>query len=66
MEQRRRIALVLGVLALVAVAAPHPSADIRIETHAAPDIVPTRVQAALDVGLMSVSVLVTWTEGSLR
>jgi hypothetical protein len=47
-------------LALVA-AIRHPSADIRILTHDAGDTAPHEIKAALDLGVVAVSVLVTWT-----
>lgn len=57
----RRIVLVVMAALLLAVFARHPSADIRILTHDAADRAPHRVQAAIDLGLASISVLVTWT-----
>jgi len=57
----RRIAL-FGTLALVMVLAMrHPSADLRILLHDRADLAPHRVQAAVDLGVMCVSVLITWT-----
>lgn len=59
--RNRRIAL-FGALALVMVAATrHPSADLRILLHDPSDLAPHRVQAAIDLGVMAVSVLITWT-----
>lgn len=63
MERRRRIAIGLGVLALVAAVAPKPSADIHIDLAA---IEAPRVQAAVDLGLMGVTVLLTWGGEQLR
>lgn len=64
--RNRRIMLgMFALLALVAVAR-HPSADIRILTHDASDPTPHQVKAALDLGLVAVSVLVTWTGEQLR
>ncbi len=60
MPSRRTGVAVLAILLLAAVVR-HPSADIRILTHDASDRAPHRVQAAIDLGLASVSVLVTWT-----
>ncbi|WP_294111426.1 hypothetical protein [Sphingomonas sp.] len=40
----------------------HPSADIRILTHESSDQSPARVQAAVDLGVMCVSLLVTWSK----
>lgn len=51
---------IVAVLALVAVVR-HPSADIRILTHDATDPAPHQLKAAIDLGLVGVSVLVTWT-----
>lgn len=60
MRRKRVMAGVLvAVLALLALR--HPSADIRVITHRANDPAPMRVQAAVDLGLMAVSLLVTWT-----
>ena len=53
--------LLAGAAVLLALAARHPSADIRILTHAADDRAPHRIQAALDLGVVAVSLLVTWT-----
>ena len=60
MRNRRVIVGVVAVLALIA-AARHPSADIRILTHDAADRTPHQVKAAVDLGLVAISVLVTWT-----
>jgi uncharacterized membrane protein YphA (DoxX/SURF4 family) len=59
---RRTAALLIVVVLLVAVTMRHPSADIRILTHDSADRSPVRVQAAFDLGLVAVSVLVTWTK----
>lgn len=58
--------LAVAALLLVAVVARHPSADIRILTHDPADLTPHRVQAALDLGVVAVSVLVTWSGRHLR
>lgn len=60
MRDRRKL-LIAGGLALAVVAVQRPSADIRLITHDMADPSPHRVQAAVDLGLMAVSVLVTWT-----
>ena len=57
----RRAGLVVGLALLLALATRHPSADIRILTHDTTDLSPHRLQAAVDVGLMAVNVLVTWS-----
>jgi hypothetical protein len=54
--------MAVAVLALVALAAlRQPNADIRILTHDSGDTAPHKVQAALDLGILAVNVLVTWT-----
>ncbi|OYY71707.1 hypothetical protein [Sphingomonas sp. 28-63-12] len=59
--RNRRIVLA-GCAALLAITAlRHPSADIRIMTHDATDRAPQQVSAAVDVGIMAFSLLVTWT-----
>lgn len=60
MRNRRIIIGLCAVLALSAVVR-HPTADIRVLTHDASDPMPHQVKAALDLGLMGVSVLYTWT-----
>lgn len=60
-----RIGLIVAAAMLFALAARPPSADIRILTHDQADRSPHRIQAALDLGLVAVSVLVTWTAGQL-
>ncbi|UZK67601.1 hypothetical protein [Sphingomonas sp. M1-B02] len=52
----------LSLLALVALASPDHRADIRILTHEQSDASPQRMQAAVDLGLVAVSVLVTWSK----
>jgi len=47
------------------VAARDPSADIRVLTHDAGDASPHRVQAAVDLGVMAFTILVTWTGNRL-
>ncbi|AXJ95645.1 MULTISPECIES: hypothetical protein [unclassified Sphingomonas] len=61
MSDRRKIAIGAG-LALAIIAVRHPTADIRLITHDAADPTPHRMQAAIDFGLVGVSVLYTWTQ----
>lgn len=62
---KRRIALAGGGAALLALSAMHhPTADIHIITHDVTDVAPRKFQAALDFGVMAVSVLYTWTAKS--
>jgi hypothetical protein len=57
----RRKWLVAGAAALAIVAVQHPTAGVSIVTHDMSDPSPRRFQAAVDMGLMTLSVLVTWT-----
>jgi len=50
-----------ALLALVVLASPDHRADIRILAHRPGDLAPQRAQAIVDIGLASVSVLVTWS-----
>jgi len=54
--------VVLAAIVLAIAAVRHPSADIRILTHDVGDRSPVKVQAAIDLGVVAVSVLVTWTK----
>lgn len=54
----------LAALALVALVR-HPTADIKIMTHDAGDPAPHQMQAAIDMGLFAIKLLVTWTAGHL-
>ena len=53
-------------MALLCVTARHPTANISVLTHDAADPAPHRMQAAVDLGLVGVSVLYTWTVKRLR
>lgn len=65
MRDRRRLLIAGGaIMALMAV--QRPTADLRLITHNVGDPNPQRVQAVVDLGLMAVSVLVTWTGRRLR
>lgn len=59
--RNRRVALILVAVLLLASAVRHPSADVRVLTHQAGDPAPQRVQAAVDLGVMAFSLLITWT-----
>ena len=59
MRDRRITGLVLVAALLLVAAVRHPSADIRILTHDSGDRSPAKVQAAIDLGVFAVSVLVT-------
>lgn len=59
--RRRRVFLALGVIALAVMLVRHPSADIRVITHDIADPSPRKIEAAIDIGLFALSLLVTWT-----
>jgi hypothetical protein len=59
--RHRRVIVALAVLALLIAAGPHNRADIRILTHESSDRAPEKIQAAIDLGWLAVSVLITWT-----
>ncbi len=64
---KRRIVLAAGAVALLATAATvHPTAEFEILTHELTDKTPRKFQAAVDTGVLAVSVLYTWTERTLR
>ncbi|HEV7288223.1 hypothetical protein [Sphingomonas sp.] len=64
---KRRIILAAGAAALLMTAATvHPTAEFEILTHELTDKTPRKFQAAVDTGLLAVSVIYTWTERSLR
>jgi hypothetical protein len=56
--------MIVALCAILVVAAAiqrHPTADIRVLTHDSSDPTPHQVKAALDLGLLGISVLYTWT-----
>ena len=62
MAKRNRIVLAFGAAALLLIAlAPDRRADIAIAMQRQGDASPQRVEAALDLGLVAISVLVTWS-----
>lgn len=61
-SRRRKIAIAaVAGLALAALASHDHRADIEILTHRAGDSAPQRMQAVIDLGVIAVSVLVTWS-----
>ncbi|MGP7794684.1 hypothetical protein [Sphingomonas sp. CLY1604] len=60
MTDRRKWAIA-ALTAVAIVAMRHPTPNIRLLTHDIGDPRPHRVQAAVDLGLVGVSVLYTWT-----
>ncbi|KQM63315.1 hypothetical protein ASE75_12680 [Sphingomonas sp. Leaf17] len=62
----RRLMAAAMLLAVIALAARHPTADIRLLTHEATDPSPHRLQAAFDFGVVGISIVYTWTVRQLR
>jgi hypothetical protein len=60
-RNRRIVAIGAALLALLAFV-PDRRADIAISIQRPDDVAPQRVQAVVDVGLVAVSVLVTWSK----
>lgn len=66
-QRHRRLAIAATVAAVALLASQHrPSADLRFITHDARDTAPHKVQAAVDLGVVAVSVLYTWSSVPLR
>jgi hypothetical protein len=63
---RRRIGFAIAALLLVAVGTRQPTADIQLLTHAAGDLQPHRIQAAINLGVIGVKLIYTWSAGQLR
>ncbi|QIG81122.1 hypothetical protein [Stakelama tenebrarum] len=51
------IALIVAAVAVT----PRPHADIQLMTHDAADTAPHKLQAAVDLGVVVISFLYTWT-----
>lgn len=66
MRNRKRALAVAGLIALTIVAVRHPTVDLKLVTHDSRDPSPHRMQAAVDFGVVGVSVLYTWTVSRLR
>ena len=63
MARRARILVLAGIaaLALIVAASPSHRANITIFAHRQDDSAPQRLQAAIDLGIVGVSILVTWS-----
>ncbi|TCP66825.1 hypothetical protein [Sphingomonas sp. PP-CE-1G-424] len=66
MRNHKGTLLIAGLVTLTAIAVRHPTVDLRLVTHDVRDPAPHRMQAAVDFGLVGVSVLYTWTVSRLR
>ncbi|WP_404334557.1 hypothetical protein AB2M62_13585 [Sphingomonas sp. MMS12-HWE2-04] len=64
MNRRARILALAGLaaLALLVAVGPEHRANIEIFAHRQGDTAPQRLQAAIDLGIVGVSVLVTWSK----
>lgn len=63
MRRRNAMVAMAALLAVIAIAR-HPTADIEILTHRDGDPAPHRIQAAVDLGVVAVKFLLTWTAGN--
>lgn len=63
--RERRIGLAVIAMLLLCLAAHRPSASIRIATEDHDDPAPHHVQAAVDLGVVAVSLLWTWSSHPL-
>lgn len=61
-----RGALAFAAIGLLALATQHPTARISVITHDIDDPSPHRMQAGVDLGVIGVSFLYTWTVQRLR
>lgn len=60
--RKRRLIALIGAAALLITGMVHrPSANIQILAHDSADLSPHKIQAALDLGVMAVNILITWT-----
>ena len=66
MRNHKATLLIAGLVALTALAVRHPTIDVQLVTHDSRDPSPHRMQAAVDLGLVGISVLYTWTVSRLR
>ncbi len=64
MNRRKTGLAIVAAALLLAGALRHPQADFQLLMHRSSDPAPGRMQAALDLGVMAVSVLVTRTRSS--
>lgn len=63
--RNRQVGMLIVAVALLAAAVRHPSAEINILTADAGDRAPHQVKAAVDLGLVAVRLLITWTAKGL-
>ncbi len=58
---KRKVGLIAGGALVAVLAWQTPTASLEIQTHDVTDVAPKKVEAALDLGIAAVSLLVTWT-----
>ena len=61
MTNRKKVLAAAGA-AVAVLAVSHPTADVRLVTHDIGDPTPHRIHAAVDLGLVGISFLYTWTQ----
>lgn len=61
---RRKIGLFAAGALICAIAWQTPTARLHIATHDGSDMTPQRLEAAVDLGITAVSLLVTWSKRS--
>ena len=62
----RRVLPIVGLVLLAIVIARPLSADVRILAHRSDDRSPHRIAAAIDMGVLALSLLITWTDRAKR
>ena len=65
MTRKRSVLIASGAIALLALARPF-SAEVNVLTHDSGDLSPHRVRTAVNLGIVALDVLVTWSDGNLR
>ena len=67
MRKARLLTVAVAALAVMTVARHEtPTASIHLLTHDAGDAAPHRFRAAIDLGVVGVSILYTWTVDRIR
>jgi hypothetical protein len=62
--RKRNATVAFGALLVLVAVVRHPTADIEILTHRDGDPTPHRIQAAVDLGVVAIKFLLTWTSGN--
>lgn len=63
--RQRQVIFMCGLLMLAVMLVRHPTANIHIITHDIADPAPRKIEAAVDMGVFALSLLVTWTARSI-